>query len=306
MEHGVFGTGSAGPVGVGLVVLLVAFALVAVWVATHQQRLARLGHLGGLPVIGTPLHWAAERWKALSRPLQTRMGVGGVALAGLLGGLVVVGLTGIGFTVLLDDVLEGEGIARFDQPAAAWLVAHREVWLTRALLTVTRMGNTDAQTVWVLLVCVLAAVIARSWAPVAVGVTAGGGIGLVIVVAKHLVGRQRPALPFAVIPVDGFSFPSGHATGAAAVGVVCAWMLCRWVVHRWAAQVAVWAVTLTAVALIGFSRTYLGVHFVTDVLAGWMLGAAWAASVIVIASWWSRGIRTQGAITQRSGVPGLD
>ncbi len=222
-----------------------------------------------------------------SRPVRTQLSIGGVALVGLLAGLAVVGLMGIGFTALLDDVLEGEGVARFDQPAAAWLAAHREVWLTRGLLTVTRMGNTDAQTLWVLLVCVLAAVIARSWLPVAVGAASGAGIGLVIVAAKHLVGRQRPALPFAVMPVDGFSFPSGHATGAAAVGVVGAWMLCRWVVHRRAARVAVWVVTLTSVSVIGFSRIYLGVHFVTDVLAGWMLGAAWAASVIVIASWWS-------------------
>ena len=203
-------------------------------------------------------------------------------------GLFVVGALAVGFTALLDDVLEGEGIAQFDDPISSWLAGHREVWLTKVLLGVTRLGNVDAQTVWLVLVCAVSAVWARTWVPVLVGVAGGGGIALVIVAAKELVGRQRPALPYAVMPVDGFSFPSGHATGAAAVGLLGAWMLCRWVVRRWAAQVAVWATTISMIGLIGFSRCYLGVHFVTDVLAGWLLGAAWAGSVILLASWWSR------------------
>jgi undecaprenyl-diphosphatase len=64
-------------------------------------------------------------------------------------------------------------------------------------------------------------------------------------------------------------------------------MLCRWVVRRWAGQVAVWALTITAIIVIGFSRLYLGVHFVTDVLAGWLLGTAWTATIIIVTSWWS-------------------
>jgi len=43
--------------------------------------------------------------------------------------------------------------------------------------------------------------------------------------------------------------------------------------------------------MIGFSRLYLGVHFVTDVLAGWLLGTAWTATVILVASWWSHSER---------------
>lgn len=104
----------------------------------------------------------------------------------------MVGAAAVGFTDLLDDVLDGEGFAGTDEPVAAWLAAHREVWLTRVLLVVTRMGEVDAQTVWLTLVCVLAAVRARSWLPVLVGVAGGGGVGLVIVIAKHLVGRPRP------------------------------------------------------------------------------------------------------------------
>ena len=85
--------------------------------------------------------------------------------------------------------------------------------------------------------------------------------------------------------------------------MLSAWMLCRWVVHRWAVQVGVWAVTVVVIGLIGFSRPYLGVHFVTDVLAGWLLGAGWATAVIVAASWWSRTASPPPAPSAALGVP---
>jgi undecaprenyl-diphosphatase len=59
------------------------------------------------------------------------------------------------------------------------------------------------------------------------------------------------------------------------------------VVGRWGVQVGVWAVTVALIVLIGFSRVYLAVHYPTDVLAGWFLGAAWAGVVILLAEWWS-------------------
>lgn len=275
-----------GPIGVAVVVVLVAFGLVSTWVARHPLEWHRL------PLIRTVLGYLPKRVDVAAARLRARLGISGAAMAAGVAGLLAVGALAVGFTALLDDVLEGEGIAQFDNSIAQWLAAHREVWLTKALLGVTRLGNADAQTVWLVLVCIVAAVSARSWVPVVVGVAGGGGIAMVIVIAKTLVGRPRPALPYAVIPVDGFSFPSGHATGAAAVGTIGAWTLCRWVVRQWAAQVAVWAAAITAVGLIGLSRCYLGVHFVTDVLAGWLLGAGWAGSVILLASWWSRATST--------------
>lgn len=270
-----------GPVGIGVVVLLVLHTVVSVLVARHPLSCKRSLTDAGLRLL------PARMDVALSQ-LQLRLGISGLAMAAGLTALVVMGSMAVGFTALLDDVLEGEGIAEFDEPIAHWLAGHRELWLTRVLLVITQFGSPAAQTAWVVLVCVVGAVMARSWLPVLVGVAGGGGIAAVIVIAKRLVGRQRPAMPYAVITTHGFSFPSGHATGAAAVGVLCAWMLCRWVVHRWAVQVTVWSVTIAVIGLIGFSRPYLGVHFVTDVLAGWLLGAAWAVAVILFASWWMR------------------
>ena len=228
-----------------------------------------------------------QRLGAATSSLRARLRLHEIAGIALLAGLVVVVVLAVGLTALLDDVLEGEGMAQIDQPAARWLAEHRDLWLTHLLFVITQAGSPARQAVLVLIVCALAARRARSWLPVVLGLVGAGGIGLVVITAKTLVGRQRPASPYALISAHGFSFPSGHATGAAAVGMICAWMLCRWVVRSWSGQVTVWAATIGMIGLVGFSRVYLGVHYVTDVLAGWLLGGAWAGAVIMAGSWWS-------------------
>lgn len=275
-----------GPIGVGVIVWLVSLAVCAVMIARHPPTLRRASDIGHLPVIGPPLRFTWKRLGPSTAPLRARLGLNGVALLVMLLGLVLVVALAIGFTALLEDVLDGGGLAQFDDAGAHWLAGHRESWLTAALLVITRMGNTGWQTAVMALVCAFTAFRGRTRVPIVVGLVGGLGIALVIVVAKHLVSRPRPPQPYALLYPNGMSFPSGHATGAAAVGLLCAWMLCRWVVRRWSIQVAVWAVTAALVSLIGFSRPYLGVHFVTDVLAGWLLGAAWAGSVVLLASWW--------------------
>lgn len=271
-----------GPIGWGLLVFLIALVVTSIGAARHPLTLRQL------PLIRAGERLIPQRLDAVARRLQARVGMSGATLAAAMLGLVTAAVLAVGFTAVLDDVLEGEGIAQFDDPIAHWLAAHREVRLTGLLLHVTRLGNADAQTIWLVLVCAVATLRAKSWIPALVGAVGGAGIALVIVIAKVSVGRQRPPLPYAVMPVGGYSFPSGHATGAAAVGLLSAWILCRWVLRERAAQFAVWSATIGMIGLIGFSRCYLGVHFVTDVLAGWLLGTAWAASVILLTAWRSR------------------
>lgn len=273
-----------GVVGLGLSVALTLLAGAALWVA-------RRPHLRGWPDlagVGRLRRWCSANFGELMSAARDRLGRDWSAAAALMAGLVAVMVFAVGFTALLDDALEGDGLARIDEPAARWLATHREGWLNSSLTLITHLGDAPIQALWLTLVCAVAAWRARSWLPAILGLVGGVGIAVIIVTAKTLVGRQRPDPPFALVHSHGFSFPSGHAAGAAAVGLLSAWMLCRWVIHPWAAQVAVWALTLTVVALIGFSRLYLGVHFVTDVLAGWLLGAAWAGAVVNVTAWWYR------------------
>jgi len=110
------------------------------------------------------------------------------------------------------------------------------------------------------------------------GCTAGGA--LLNFLLKDVFQRQRPSL--AAIQVGGWSFPSGHAMGAMVVYGMLAYLLLR-VVRRPAVRKLIVAGAVLLVGLIGFSRVYLGAHWVSDVLGGWTAGAVWLALCISLA-----------------------
>lgn len=112
--------------------------------------------------------------------------------------------------------------------------------------------------------------------PAAFAALALGGAALANMATKRLFARERPALWESIAPEATFSFPSGHAMGSmtlATVLVLLAWPS-RW---RW----PVLAAMLVFVPMVGASRVYLGVHYPSDILAGWAAAVAWA-----VGAWW--------------------
>jgi hypothetical protein len=273
-----------GPVSVAVVLVLVLGAAAGAWVARYPHWiLAPIDRVGQLAGPGRLRAWAGER--GCREALARRLGVGGAAGLALAAGLAVVLALAVVFTQLLDNVLDGEGITAVDRPASRWLAGHRDDWLTAAMQVITHAG--DPATVAVLAVVAGAGVAwwKRSWLPVILGVLGAGGIGLVVTAVKLVVGRSRPPLPFAAITEDGYSFPSGHAAGITVVVLLSAWMLTRWVMRSWTARVLVWTAATLLIGTVGFSRVYLGVHYLSDVAAGWVLGAVWAGTVAVACGW---------------------
>jgi undecaprenyl-diphosphatase len=289
------GNGGFGLVSAGIIGSLLLLAWAAMWVARRGRLLrglwARVSHAA---VIGQALAWVRDRIGDRGRALARRLPASEVAAAALLLGLVVVVALAVGFTEVLDDVLEGDGIAEIDHPVTRWLAAHRDLWLTTALRAVTAGGDPGFLAALALPIAVAAGWRCRSWRPVVLAVVAGAGVPLVLFTAKALVGRNRPPLPLALVDADGYSFPSGHATGTAAITVISAWMLTRWLIPWWSGRVTVWAVAIGSAFLIGFSRVYLGVHYLSDVLSGWLLGMAWAGTVMLVGSWWDDTRRPRG------------
>jgi len=131
-----------------------------------------------------------------------------------------------------------------------------------------------------------------------VAVTTLGSWGLNNLV-KLAVDRARPVLPDPVAGAPGLSFPSGHAQAAMVGYAVLALVFLPLLHGVWRTLAIVLA--LVMVAAIGFSRVALGVHFVSDVLAGYVLGAAWTMAMVAAFSAWKRE-RGNGETTPSRGL----
>ena len=104
------------------------------------------------------------------------------------------------------------------------------------------------------------------------------GIEIVNAVLKLLFHRPRPELAY--VHLDTYSFPSGHAAGATAIYGVVVYLLVR--DRRTSARVAAALGFIALILLVGFSRLYLEAHYLSDVLAGCSLGAAWACAALFV------------------------
>ena len=104
------------------------------------------------------------------------------------------------------------------------------------------------------------------------------GSSLLNVAAKHVFARARPALWTSIAPESTYSFPSGHAMGSMTLACVLACLAwnTRW---RW----PVIAIGTLFALGVGTSRVYLGVHYPSDVMAGWAAAIAWTLGVRLIA-----------------------
>jgi len=103
------------------------------------------------------------------------------------------------------------------------------------------------------------------------------GMLLLNILFKDLIGRHRPDAAGWLIPETGMSFPSGHATAVMALGLALCILLWNtsW---RWAAVRCATAY----IAVVSFSRLYLGVHYPSDIVGGWLLSIAWVSAVVLI------------------------
>lgn len=106
---------------------------------------------------------------------------------------------------------------------------------------------------------------------------ATGGSALLNLLAKAVFQRERPDLWLSIAPEHTFSFPSGHAMGSATLATAVV-VLCWHTAWRWPALL----LGVGFVLWVGTSRVYLGVHFPSDILAGWAAAVTWVCAVTLI------------------------
>jgi membrane-associated phospholipid phosphatase len=103
------------------------------------------------------------------------------------------------------------------------------------------------------------------------------GSALLDIVAKNYFARMRPDLWLSIRPETTYSFPSGHAMGSTTLGMAVV-LLCWPSPWRWPVTIA----SLVFVLLVGSSRVYLGVHYPSDILAGWTAAIAWTFGMYIL------------------------
>lgn len=171
-------------------------------------------------------------------------------------------------------LLIGDRVPVVDGGAAAWAAAHRSAGLTTAMTVLTDLGS-----IYTLGPVVLVAAawlgFRRRFADAAAALGATVGTVALMNLAKAVVDRGRPTLD-PVLEPGSPSFPSGHAAQSAAVLLVLAVVLTRRRPSRTVALVLALALALG----VGVTRVYLGVHYPSDVVAGWLLGALWTLAVL--------------------------
>lgn len=155
-------------------------------------------------------------------------------------------------------------------------------WLTEAMTNVTAFGSlTGLLLIGGAVVGYLVLDAKRRTALFVIAATVGGGmLGVLLKLAYQ---RSRPDLVPHLVEVSSTSFPSGHATDSAVVYLTLAALLARTVENR-SLRLYILCMAALLVLLIGISRVYLGVHWPSDVVAGWSIGAAWALACSLIYS----------------------
>jgi membrane-associated phospholipid phosphatase len=123
----------------------------------------------------------------------------------------------------------------------------------------------------------------RKWRLLVLVVASGALVGAVNELLKSIFDRPRPSYG-GTIEAPGYSYPSGHASGTAAMVTVL--VLVFWPVISRAWRWVFAALAITAASVVGYTRVALGMHFTSDVVAGWCVGVAWVLLLAVVLHVW--------------------
>jgi len=202
---------------------------------------------------------------------------------------------------LLSGVVEGvvtaEPIVSVDARVANLMYAFRDTGFIRVFLWITLLMRRDVVSILIVSVSALLVLWNRRAYVLPFLITLGGS-QLFASLGKLLAHRPRPSISYYLEP--SFSFPSGHATLAVAFFGFVAYVLLRGAKRRWRYRTLVLFLALTAISAIGLSRIYLGVHFLSDVWGGYLLGALWLVIGISVAESGNRKRKPTEAVRPRS------
>jgi membrane-associated phospholipid phosphatase len=207
-------------------------------------------------------------------------------------GIAFTGVVGEDLYDLARELHQSDSIVHeFDQLAYAWSLEHRTGAWTRFFTVFTVLGNPSSLAFLTAVVVMVLAARGHRALPLflTLATLLGGGLNRYL---KLYFARERPELTMALRLAEGYSFPSGHAMASVVVFGTLAYVIIH-LPASWMARSAGLAVALTTAFTIGLSRVYLGVHWLSDIAAGFLVGVVWLVfSTTAFEAWHRvRGIR---------------
>lgn len=187
------------------------------------------------------------------------------------------------FSLLASEVLEGDTHSldmQLLEAAERIRTAHPRFGVV--MRDLSGLGSAVVLSFLVVATVIYLALLSARISAVLLAVSTAAGAVLIHLLLKPAFGRLRPDLAFADHAAWGMSFPSGHASMSAIVFLTLGALLAN-TRSRWVERVFILAMAAVATFLVGVSRVALGVHWATDVLAGWALGTAWAIGCLLVA-----------------------
>lgn len=215
----------------------------------------------------------AKRFDRQIRFLQKRLSPEGHAGLHLTIGVLIIVLAGWWFGDIAEDLGPNEPLVLLDQRIALWFHQHATPAITHVAKAITFLGSVA----WLTMVSLGVAaffILRRAWTNLLLlALTMIGGSTLNIVL-KHFFHRQRPILENPLVTLSSYGFPSGHTMGATMLYGLLALLAAKNAKsHR--ARVACFVAACLLILLIGFTRIYLGAHFLSDVLGAIAAGIVW-------------------------------
>jgi undecaprenyl-diphosphatase len=200
--------------------------------------------------------------------------------------LVVMVVLVEGIETVYEGVVGRDGLTAIDQPVLEAAITLRSPGLDSAVTAFTDIGGPVGMPILALVAVAIITWRRRRWTPIVLTVIAAAGSLAMTIVGKNVVDRARPPAALAVPPLEvSPSFPSGHTLNATVLTTVVVYLVLIETTAAWQRTVAITLGTLFVVAM-GLSRVFLGHHWLTDVLAGWLIGLAWALAVITAHRLW--------------------
>jgi len=196
--------------------------------------------------------------------------------------LLAAGLIASGLLLLILSEFHEEitqpWLSTLDQRAMGAVHAWTAPGLTRAMLIFTFIGGWLFVTPTVVLLTLLLLLRRARQDAALLALTVGGSAALNLSL-KLFFHRARPNVPWALTHETSFSFPSGHAVAAFCFYAMIAYLLARG--RRGTTRIISILITAVVIFGVGLSRIYLGVHYPSDIAAGYLVGALWVSSVIL-------------------------